>query len=209
VLYDAIFIPGGGVREGAVLPEWVAARFDRALAIPGDHLLIPLSAGTPHRPPPLDSRGFPISEARAGAEYLIRHGADPRRIALEESSYDTVGNAYFSRVVHAIPRGFRRALVITSAFHMPRTEAAFLWIYGLPAPGPACELDFEAVSDTGLDAPTLAARIAKERASLEQLRAVAARIDTLAAAHAWLFSEHGAYAPGAHGPTAAVDPTTY
>jgi hypothetical protein len=209
VSYDAIFIPGGGVREGAVLPEWVAARFDRALAIPGDPLLIPLSAGTPHRPPPLDARGFPITEARAGAEYLLRRGVDPRRIALEESSYDTVGNAYFSRVVHAIPRGFRSALVVTSAFHMPRTEAAFRWIYGLEAPGPDCGLTFETVPDVGIDAGALAARIVKERAALDELRAITRRVDSFDALHEWLFTEHGAYSVGSRAPAVQADPATY
>src|SRR5215472_440663 len=145
--YDAVIIPGGGVRPGGELPAWVKPRLDRALELAGDAWLMPLSAGTPHRPPPLDAHGFPILEARAGAEYLIARGADPRRILMEAASYDTIGNAYFSRVIHAIPRGFRRVLIITSEFHMPRTEAAFRWIWEMPAPGGACTLEFECVPD--------------------------------------------------------------
>ncbi len=133
--YDAILIPGGGVRAGGELPVWVTRRLDRALERAGNAWLVPLSAGTPHRPPPLDDCGFPILEARAGADYLAARGAAPERILIEAASYDTIGNAYFSRVVHAIPRGFRRALVVTSEFHMPRTEAVFRWVYGLAGPG--------------------------------------------------------------------------
>jgi hypothetical protein len=208
VSYDAIFIPGGGVREGGVLPAFVTARFDRALAVAGDALLVPLSAGTPYRAPPLDARGFPILEARAGAEYLVRCGADPRRIVIEESSHDTIGNAYFSRVIHAIPRGFRRVLVITSAFHMPRTEAAFGWVYGLEGPGCACAVEFEAVADE-IEPEALAARVAKESASLKSLQTLATHFTTLAELHAWLFTEHGVYAVGARGPGAPVDTRTY
>jgi hypothetical protein len=208
VPYDAILIPGGGLRDGAV-PDWVAARFDRALSIGGDPLLIALSAGTPHRPPPLDSRGFPITEARGGAAYLVGRGVDPRRILLEECSHDTIGNAYFSRVVHAIPRGLRRVLVITSEFHMPRTAAAFEWIYRLQAPGPSCSLDFESVPDVGIASDSLSARLAKEAAGLDGLRALARRIDTLASLHEWLFTGHGAYAPGPRTHAGAVDPATY
>jgi len=205
--YDAILISGGGVRDGGLLPEWVAARFDRALALAGDALFIPLSAGTPHRPPPLDPRGFPITEARAGADYLLRHGVDPARIALEESSFDTVGNAYFSRVIHVIPRQLRRALMITSAFHMPRTEAVFRWVYSLD--GPSCALDFDATPDTGIAPDALAARLHKERAALDALPPLIARIRSLADLHRWLFTEHSAYSAGPRTPAIAVDPRTY
>lgn len=182
------------MREGGELPAWVKPRLDRALERADGAWLMPLSAGTPHRPPPLDARGFPILEARAEAEYLVARGADPRRILMEAASYDTIGNAYFARVIHAIPLGFRRALVITSEFHMPRTEAAFRWVWGLPAPGGECELDFESVPDEGHDAEMLRLRRAKERDGLEKLEAVRARVRTMAAFHEWLFTRHQAYA---------------
>jgi hypothetical protein len=189
--YDAILIPGGGVREGGELPPWVTRRLDRALEHAGGAWLVALSAGTPHRPPPLDARGFPILEARAEADYLIARGADPRRVLLETASYDTIGNAYFSLVMHAIPRGFERALVITSEHHMPRTEVVFRWIYGLEN---RCALDFETVSDAGIDPEMLAARRERERASLEVVEQLRERIRTFAALHEWLFTEHGCYA---------------
>jgi hypothetical protein len=207
VPYDAILIPGGGVRHHGALPDYVAARFERALDIAGDALLIPLSAGTPHHPPPLDPRGFPITEARAGADYLLRRGVPRFRIAIEESSFDTIGNAYFSRVIHVTPRGLRHILIITSAFHMPRTEAVFRWIYSLDAP--SCTLDFDATPDTGIDPDVLAGRIVIERAGLDALPPLIARIRSLADLHAWLFSEHDAYAAGPRTPAIAVDPRTY
>jgi uncharacterized SAM-binding protein YcdF (DUF218 family) len=191
--YDAVIIPGGGVRPGGELPAWVKPRLDRALELAGDAWLMPLSAGTPHRPPPLDARGFPILEARAGADYLVSRGADPRHILMETASYDTIGNAYFSRVIHAIPRGFRRALVITSEFHMARTEAAFRWIWEMPAPGGACPLEFQSVPDEGHDAKMLALRQEKERSGLVVLESLRQRIRTFSELHRWIFAEHGVY----------------
>jgi DUF218 domain len=206
--YDAVIIPGGGVREGGELPAWVRPRLDRALERAGDAFLMPLSAGTPHRPPPLDAGGFPITEARAEAEYLIARGADPRRILIEAASYDTIGNAYFARVIHAIPRGFRRVLVVTSEFHMPRTEAAFRWIWGLPAPGGDCVVEFESVGDEGFDEELRAARAARERAGLVRLEESRARIGTFAELHEWLFTEHGVYS-AVRRMEAGVDVRTY
>jgi len=205
--YDAIIIPGGGVREGGALPPWSIARFDRAIEVAGDAWLMPLSAGTPYRPPPLDGRGFPIFEARAGADYLVRRGVDPQRILVEESSYDTIGNAFFSRVIHVVPRGFRRALVITSAFHLARTEAVFRWVYSLD--GPVCSLEFESVPDVGIDAAALEARRAKERESLDAFEKLRGEIGTLAELQQWLFTVHEAYRAGMRSPSTAVDTSTY
>ncbi len=208
--YDAILVPGGGVRDSGVLPPWVAARFDRALQVsPFAGYFMPLSQGTPHRPPPLNADGYPITEARAGADYLMRRGVDPARILIEESSFDTIGNAYFTRVIHVIPRALERLLVVTSAFHMPRTEAVFRWVYALDGPGPRCSLDFESVADDGIEPDALAARLAKEAESLAAFQTLPSRIRSLAELHAWMFAEHRSYAAGPRRPTAVVDRRTY
>ncbi len=47
------------------------------------------------------------------------------RIWAETASLDTIGNAYFARVIHTDPAGLRRLLVVNSAFHMPRTRMIF------------------------------------------------------------------------------------
>ncbi len=197
--YDAIVVPGGGVRPGGELPPWVTPRLDRALALAGPAWLLLLSAGTPHHPPPLDEHGFPWTEARAGARYLAARGADPARILLEESSFDTIGNAYFARTIHAAPAGFSRLLVVNSNFHMPRTEAIFRWIFALPGPG-ACSVSFECVPDTGAAPAALALRAIKERASLQEVERLAATLRTLPDLHRWIFTAHRAYAfPGERG----------
>lgn len=123
----------------------------------------------------------------------MERGVAADRILVETHSYDTIGNAFFSRVVHTDPAGLRRLLIITSDFHAARCEAAFRWIYGLEPKAYSYELSFEPVCDPDMAAPVLAKRREKERKSLEDLLKVAARIRTMRDCHRWLFSEHGAY----------------
>ena len=139
----------------------------------------------------MDDRGFPISEADVCAGHLRDRGVPDDRILIESCSVDTIGNAYFSRVVHADPMGLRRLHIVTSRFHLERTEAVFRWVYGLPPDG--YRLSFEAVPDDGIGPAALAARREKERAGLAALRPTIERIRTLPALHRWLFFEHGAY----------------
>ena len=192
--YDAILIPGGGVRDGGELPIWVKRRLDRALQIQQGEYIITLSAGTTHKPPPLDDRGFPIFESIAAANYLVRRGLNPQQILSETSSYDTIGNAYFSRVIHVEPRRLRNLLIITSEFHLPRTKSIFQWVYGLEVDSTHYQLNFESVTDESIDRQILQARKEKERESLEQLSPIKRQVKTLQDFHKWLFSEHGAYA---------------
>ena len=189
---DAILIPGGGLRKDGSLPPWVVRRCDRALERHQGGFIITLSAGTPHKAPPLDERGFAIFESVAAARYLVSRGLLPERILVEASSWDTIGNAYFSRVIHAGPRRLRSLLVISSEFHIARTEAVFRWIYSLDGGG--YSLRFEATPNDGLDAAAVSARMEKERAALAALDPVRERCRTLAEAHAWIFSQHAAYA---------------
>ncbi|MFN7995741.1 MAG: YdcF family protein [Bryobacteraceae bacterium] len=197
--YDGILIPGGGVRPGALLPTWVQRRLDRAVELYAGEFIITLSAGTPHRPPPLDEHGFPILESVAAARYLIDVGIPAERILTETCSLDTVGNAYFSRVIHVEPQRLQHLLVITSDFHMPRTRAAFEWIYGLTPRPLDYILEFEAVSDAGMPPELLRARERKEQQSLDTMMPFTRRITTMQECHNWLFTEHGAYRAAAGG----------
>lgn len=194
--YDLIVVPGGGVRGAGELPPWVRNRFDAALERAGPARILALSAGTPYR------RDAQVFESDAGARYLIARGFPPARVLVERSSYDTIGNAFFSRVVHVEPANFRRLLVITSHFHAARTEAVFRWVYALE-PARERHLDFFAVPDTGLSEDALEARHRKETAALEQLAGLMAGISSLRDLHHWLFTRHSAYAPGAERSAAA------
>jgi hypothetical protein len=172
-------------------------RLEAAQALADDAPIILLSAYTIHRAPPLDAAGYPVLESVAAAETLLARGVPAARIWAETASLDTIGNAYFARVIHTDPAGLRRLLVVNSEFHMPRTRMIFDWIFGLPAADPPSVLDYHAVPDHGLTEAGLEARRAKEVARIGDLRRTIPRITSLAALHHWLFSEHRAYAAGA------------
>jgi uncharacterized SAM-binding protein YcdF (DUF218 family) len=190
--FDAVLIPGGGLMPSGELTPFVRARLDRALAHSAD-FYIALSAGTTHLPPPLDARGYPIPESIPAAQYLHERGVPRGRILIETSSYETIGNAFFTRTIHADPRDLRRLLIVNSRFHMPRTEAIFRWVFGA-APARGYDLSFESTEDIGLSPEALEARAERERASLAGIHNAAASITTLSGIHQWLFTEHGAYA---------------
>jgi len=185
--WDAVLVPGGGLLDGGALPPWTIARLELALERRGNAPVICLSAGTPHKP-----RG-PVTEARAAAEWLARRGVP---VFEEAVSLDTIGNAYFARTIHTAPRQWRRLLVVTSAFHAPRCRSAFEWVFSLPGPDSPYEVVIDAAPDTGLSPGALTARRTKERLAALAVQPLAVRIRTMADLHAWLFTEHAAYATG-------------
>jgi uncharacterized SAM-binding protein YcdF (DUF218 family) len=89
------------------------------------------NAGTPHKPPILNSSGYCIFESMACSDFLINLGVHPDRLLRETSSFDTIGNGYFAACIHAIPRRWQNVIVVTSDFHMPRSRAIFEKIFGL------------------------------------------------------------------------------
>jgi hypothetical protein len=190
--YDAILVLGGGLRKNGELPEHAKRRLDLALQRQSGEPIVALSAATAHLPAVLDGDGRLFFESTAGARYLIERGIDPGRIFCESTAYDTIGNGYFSRVQIVDPMGWRRLLVITSEFHVARTEAIFRWIYSLDAPG-RFALDFAASANDGLSDAGLSARRLHEEASLSVVEELRERLTSLRALAGWLFTQHGQY----------------
>lgn len=181
------------LADGTV-PPWVVARLDAAILAAGeDTPIVALSAGTPHKPPPRDSQGFPIFESVAAANYLISRGVKASRVYVETASYDTVGNAWFARMIHTGPRGWRRLLAVNSEFHMERTEAVFRWVFGLRPVQPEYHLHFLSTANRGLDETAVTRRMEREKESLARMRGLIASLTDVRAFHHWFFTEHGAY----------------
>ncbi len=70
--------------------------------------------------------------AEAFCEFIKSHskiGQDS--ILLEKMSRDTVGDAYFTKVNIAEPRNWGKIIVITSDYHLSRTQEIFDFIYGV------------------------------------------------------------------------------
>lgn len=198
--YDGVLVPGGGLTPDGRPNPWVIQRLDSARMVAAEPYLICLSAGTPHKPPPLNSKGFPILESAASADYLLEKGIPGKRLLKEISSLDTIGNAYFARVDHIDPLGLRRLLVITSEFHMARTKAVFDVVLRLRSDRATTleSLDYRATPDDLVPDLELSKRRKTETESLQKWHETLTeqRFSDLSQFHRWLFTRHGAYASG-------------
>jgi len=77
--------------------------------------------------PVIITGGAPSSdtpEAVAAARYLVELGIPPAKIITEEAARDTIENAAYTARICA-EKGYKRIILVTSAFHMPR--AVFLF----------------------------------------------------------------------------------
>lgn len=194
--FDCILIPGGGLKADGTLPAWTSARLNYVLDRADKTTWIGLlSGGTVHKPPPLNSDGFPLFESRQAAAYLISQGIEPSKLLTEIASYDTIGNAYFSRMLFAEPFSLTRLHVVTSNFHLPRTMTIFQWVYSLTPLESEYELSFADVPDEGLSSAALQARREREKLSLNKLQSRIKSIQSVDVFSRWLYSEHDAYIP--------------
>ena len=194
--YDAILVLSGGIIKEGKLTEWSKRRLDKAIELYKGEYIIPLSAWTVHKPLVRDKEGFPLLESDVAARYLIEKGINRKKIIKENTSYDTIGNAFFARIMYTDIRKFRKLLIITSEFHMPRTKEIFEWVFKLKPKKPY-KLEFLSASDKGISKGILEPRIKKERERLKELRKLIRRIKNLEQLHKWIFEKHDAYAAGA------------
>jgi hypothetical protein len=133
-------------------------------------------------------QGSVVHECAVMARYLQLNGVSEKMILQESVSGDTIGNAYFARVIHTDPGGLKRLLIVTSQFHMPRTRAIFEWVFGLDDRG--YDLEFLAIAD---DALATKDRLARERGQIRKVMNYRKRVQTLAQFHRWLFSAHAGH----------------
>jgi len=200
---DAIIVPGGGSQRDATpqsLPLFVRHRLDRALdrwvecaamtqlgALRYPRIIV-LSLGTVHQPNYINSAGWPVAEATSEALYLLNASADrglkdftPDMVLREALSLDTLGNAFFTRLLHTDVVGLRRLHVITSAFHFVRTRALFEFVFGARQHDSTYErsesetkperyaMSYEATMNAVTE-DVKAKRFAREQASIDALR---------------------------------------
>ena len=197
--YHAIIIPAGGQTDSGPPEHVQArleraAHLYETSPEPKPYV-ITTAWGTPHKPCPHDTAGFERHEAQDNAQFLLARGVDASRI-LEESvrrafarcaafaspadygsmfdlhvqvSLETVGNAYFTRVLHTDVRALRRLAIVNNHFHMARTKAVFEHVFRVPQRegelDTTYELDFVEVEDR-LPEDVRDARSRKEAASI-------------------------------------------
>ncbi|MCG2724802.1 MAG: YdcF family protein [Elusimicrobia bacterium] len=126
---DIVIVLGGGMKEN--VPDFsgnsalnsaglervfTAARINKEKDIP-----IIASGGAVFSP----WRGqAKKAEAEVAKRFLMDIGIAGNKIIIENKSRDTYENAVFSRKI-CIERGFKKVIIVTSAFHMPRAAMIF------------------------------------------------------------------------------------
>ena len=125
-----ILVLGGGITKQGILPAHVKARLKLAVEILKKHprAKILLSGKYSFLYP---KKSLPLkTEARAMKDYLVKLGVPGKNIYLEEKSKDTISNAYFAKKLYFLPQREKKAVIITSEFHLPRTRYIFKKVFG-------------------------------------------------------------------------------
>ena len=71
-----------------------------------------------------------ITEAKAMRDYAISKGLPKNVTLLEENSKDSIGNAYFVRKNYLEKNNWKKIIVVTTDFHIPKTKYVFQKVLG-------------------------------------------------------------------------------
>lgn len=106
-----LVVPGGGPGNPGTdggFPLWTRQRTDAALEEWRESCepfgsarcaILALSAGSMNAPSPRNFKGHVVFESSLIAEHLVRNGVPPEAIICDWATWDTVGNAWFTRLV--------------------------------------------------------------------------------------------------------------
>jgi len=181
MIIDAIVVLSGGRQQNDninSLPNYVKDRLDKCVEIFNENKQIPYiivsSAGTPHRPPFVNSNNKTILECDSMVKYLCeKHNIDSSMILREYMSYDTIGNAYFTKTNFIDKLNIKKFCVITSQFHMERTQVIFNFIFNKIIPNKSFVKKYEmkyyinfVSTQTKVDQEKLNLRLIKENKSI-------------------------------------------
>lgn len=162
MIKDVIIILGGGINSDGFIPDAVKYRIDKGVEL-FKNKVAPyfIMSGSwefwaEHAPP--------RTEAEAMKEYAISLGVLEEKILLEESSKDTTGNAYFTKINFLKPKNWKNIIVITSDYHFKKAKYIFQKVLG-----PEYEMDF--IETQGkLSRPEFEKKIQREQKVLSLLK---------------------------------------
>ena len=114
-------------------------------------------------------------------------------INLRGSNHSPFRPPQFARTSHCSVAGWRRLLVVTSEFHMPRTRAIFEWVFGV-GEGERYDLEFLSTANDGLSDAEVGARVEREEKSMVNVREnLSKKYTTMRGVHEFLTRNHDLY----------------
>ncbi len=211
---DAIIVCGGGRPSSATEPPlYVQSRCDISVLLYNHSQqyfgkdkapkILCLSAGTAHTPQLLHKQSkLPIWESYASGQYILNKYSsfvNNKHVYMETVSYDTIGNAYFAKVLFSDVLNWKNIAVITNDWHFKRTKAIFEWIYNIKDSKDNGGYNFvfvnlRSVKHKDLNEEERNARIEREEKSLENVYKLQEKFNTLQKVHGFLHLEHSMYA---------------
>tara|TARA_A100001015_G_scaffold181457_1_gene201974 strand:+ start:754 stop:1380 length:627 start_codon:yes stop_codon:yes gene_type:complete len=190
-----IFVLAGGIDSKNEPNIFVKARLDKSIELYNSNshnIIIILGGGTYHKPPGLDDNKYVVHESTSCANYLIDKGVSPNKIIREWSSYDTIANGYFAFMNYIIPLKISECYIITSQFHMNRTQTIFNYFNELVL-NSSINLKYIETENI-IDSEILKKRVEREEISNENFKnSVIRQKDTLEKFTLWFYLEHNAY----------------
>ena len=188
-----IFVLAGGIDNNNEPNVFVKKRLDKAIELfNSNSLIIILGGGTYHKPPGLDSNQYVMHESTSCATYLINKGINQDKIIREWASYDTIANGYFAFLNYIVPFKINECSVITSQFHIKRTQTIFNYFNNLISNNKVILKYIE--TDNVIEKNILKTRLEREENSNNSFKKNIVSIkDTLEKFSLWFYTEHNAY----------------
>lgn len=192
ISHNHIFVLAGGQLSDGNINPWVKSRLDIAIKIYKKHKcnIYCIGGGTYHKPPVTNQYNHVIHESTSCALYLQNNGIDYKDIKKEWSSYDTIGNAFFAFLNFIIPLKLKNICLITSEFHMNRSNKIFDFLNNIFK----CNINIKYLkSENNMDLELLEIRKNREEKSIKNFIAHMENINTIEKFFDWFYKEHNAY----------------
>ncbi len=188
-----IFVLAGGIDNNNEPNVFVKKRLDKAIELfNSNSLIIILGGGTYHKPPGLDSNQYVMHESTSCANYLINKGINQDKIIREWASYDTIANGYFAFLNYIVPFKINECSVITSQFHIKRTQTIFNYFNNLISNNKVILKYIE--TENIIENNILKTRLEREENSNNSFKKNIVYVkDTLEKFSLWFYTEHNAY----------------
>ena len=194
ITIDAIFVLAGGIKQNGECYDFVKDRLNLAAYYYKKHNIpiFCIGGGSYHTPTILNSSQKIIHESTSCAEYLLSLNIPKKMIYKEWAGYDTIANGFFSFVNFINPLQFKKILLITSLFHLPRAKIIFNWCKKMFNSNVIIE--YISSSNESINEKILKSRINREKNSILNLENnLIKTIDTIPKFYKWFYSEHKAY----------------